>query len=62
VSWLAGGSAGGIVAMSFLFAVLSSVGDMLQITQGLPYAVINILLAGILFIVLGRRPVASAAR
>jgi general nucleoside transport system permease protein len=62
VSWLAGTSAGGIVAMSFLFAVLSSVGDMLQITQGLPYAVINILLAGILFIVLGRRPVASTAR
>ena len=62
VSWLAGASAGGIVAMSFLFAVLSSIGDMLQITQGLPYAVINILLAGILFIVLGRRPVASAAR
>jgi general nucleoside transport system permease protein len=62
VSWLAGASASGIVAMSFLFAVLSSVGDMLQITQGLPYAVINILLAGILFIVLGRRPVASAAR
>ena len=62
VSWLAGTSAGGIVAMSFLFAVLSSVGDMLQITQGLPYAVINILLAGILFIVLGRRPVASATR
>lgn len=62
VSWLAGTSAAGIVAMSFLFAVLSSVGDMLQITQGLPYAVINILLAGILFIVLGRRPAASAAR
>jgi len=62
VSWLAGTSATGIVAMSFLFAVLSSVGDMLQITQGLPYAVINILLAGILFIVLGRRPVASVAR
>ena len=62
VSWLAGDVAGGIVAMSFLFAVLSSVGDMLQITQGLPYAVINILMAGILFIVLGRRPVASAAR
>jgi general nucleoside transport system permease protein len=62
VSWLAGMSAGGIVAMSFLFAVLSSVGDILQITQGLPFAVINILMAGILFIVLGRRPVGSAAR
>jgi hypothetical protein len=35
---------------------------MLQITQGLPFAVINILMAGILFIVLGRRPVGSAAR
>ena len=62
VSWLAGTSAGGIVAMAFLFAVLSSVGDMLQITQGLPYAVINILMAGILFIVLGRRPARSGGR
>src|SRR5271168_4463070 len=62
VSWLANASAGGIIVMSFLFAVLSSVGDMLQITQGLPFAVINILMAGILFIVLGRRPVGSAAR
>jgi ABC-type uncharacterized transport system permease subunit len=62
VAWLAGTSAGGIVAMSFLFAVLSSVGDILQITQGLPYAVINILMAGILFSVLGRRPLASVAR
>jgi ABC-type uncharacterized transport system permease subunit len=61
VAWLAGTGAGGILAMSFLFAVLSSVGDMLQITQGLPYAVINILMAGILFIVLGRRPIRSAA-
>ena len=33
----------------------------LQITQGLPYAVINILMAGILFIVLGPRPAGSAA-
>ncbi len=62
VSWLAGTSPGGILAMSFLFAVLSSVGDMLQITQSLPYAVINILMAGILFIVLGRRPARSAGR
>jgi general nucleoside transport system permease protein len=56
VSWLAGGSAGGIVLTSFLFAVISSVGDILQITQGLPYAVINILMALILFIVLARHP------
>jgi len=62
VSWLAGTTAAGIVVMSFLFAVLSSVGDILQITQGLPFAVINILMAGILFIVLGRRPARSAVR
>lgn len=61
VAWLAGTGAGGILAMSFLFAVLGSVGDMLQITQNLPYAVINILMAGILFIVLARRPVGRAA-
>jgi simple sugar transport system permease protein len=48
--------------MSFLFALISSVGDILQITQGVPYAVVNILMAVILFIVLGRQPVGSAAR
>src|SRR5271169_4349334 len=62
VSWLAGTSASGIVLMSFLFALISSVGDILQITQGVPYAVVNILIAVILFIVLGRQPVGSAAR
>ena len=56
VSWLAGTSAIGILLMSFLFAVLSSVGDILQITQGLPFAVVNILMSTILFVVLGRRP------
>jgi ABC-type uncharacterized transport system permease subunit len=60
VAWLAAGSAAGILFMSFLFAVISSVGDILQITQGLPYAVINILLALILFVVLARRPVGDA--
>jgi ABC-type uncharacterized transport system permease subunit len=62
VAWLAGTSAIGIVVMSFLFAVISSIGDMLQITQGLPYAVINILMAVILFIVLGQRPMGKAAK
>jgi general nucleoside transport system permease protein len=62
VAWLAGNTATGIVLMSFLFAVISSVGDILQITQGLPFAVINILMALILFIVLARRPYRSAAR
>jgi simple sugar transport system permease protein len=62
VAWLAGNSARGIVLMSFLFAVISSIGDILQITQGLPFAVINILMAMILFIVLARRPHGSSAR
>jgi ABC-type uncharacterized transport system permease subunit len=62
VSWLAGTSASGIVTMSFLFALISSVGDILQITQGVPYAVVNILMAVILFIVLSRQSIGSAAR
>ena len=41
--------------MAFLFAVVSSIGDILQITQGVPYAVVNVLMAVILFIVLGQR-------
>jgi simple sugar transport system permease protein len=43
--------------MAFLFALVSSVGDMLQITQGVPYSVVNILMSAILFSVLcgGRR-------
>ena len=48
--------------MAFLFAVISSVGDILQITQGLPFAVVNILMAVILFIVLGRQPARSTGR
>jgi simple sugar transport system permease protein len=62
VSWLAGTSPVGIVTMSFLFALISSVGDILQITQGLPYAVVNILMAVILFVVLGRQNIGSTAR
>jgi hypothetical protein len=48
--------------MAFLFAFISSVGDILQITQGLPFAVINVLMAVILFIVLGRQPAGSSPR
>ena len=62
VAWLAGGSAIGIVIMAFLFAVVSSVGDFLQITQGTPYAVINLLMALVLFIVLGQRNLTGGAR
>ena len=55
ISWLAGGDALGILLMSLLFAVITSAGDILQITQGLPYAVVNILMAMILFVVLATR-------
>ena len=62
VAWLAGGDAIGIVVMAFLFAVVSSVGDILQITQATPYAVINLLMALVLFIVLGQRNPTGGAR
>jgi simple sugar transport system permease protein len=54
IAWLAGGRPVGMVLMAFLFAVLTSAGDILQISQGLPYSVVNILLAMILFVVLSR--------
>jgi ABC-type uncharacterized transport system permease subunit len=54
IAWLAGGRPLGMLFMAFLFAILTSAGDVLQISQGLPYSVVNILLAMILFIVLGR--------
>jgi general nucleoside transport system permease protein len=62
IAWLAGGNPLGILIMTFLFAIITSVGDILQITQGLPYAVVNILMAVILFVVLGRRAVRRASR
>ncbi len=62
VAWLAGGDAFGIVLMAFLFAVVSSVGDILQITQSTPYAVVNLLMALVLFIVLGERNPIRGAR
>jgi ABC-type uncharacterized transport system permease subunit len=54
ISWLAGGNPVGIVLMAFLLSIIASGGTILQITQGLPYAVVNILMALILFIVLAR--------
>lgn len=60
IAWLARGKPLGIVFMTFLFAVITSAGDTLQITQRVPYAVINILLAMILFIVLARQSRRSA--
>jgi ABC-type uncharacterized transport system permease subunit len=62
VAWLAGTSAMGIAFTSLLFAIIASTGDILQLTQGLPYAVINILMALILFIVLAERTAGSSKR
>jgi simple sugar transport system permease protein len=55
ISWMAGGSPAGIVAASFLLAVITAGGDVLQMTQALPGSVVNILMAIVLFVVLGRR-------
>jgi simple sugar transport system permease protein len=52
VAWLAGPSVTKTILMALLFAFISSVGDVLQITQSVPFAVVNILMAAILFSVL----------
>lgn len=62
ISWLAGGRPLGILFMAFLLAIITSAGDTLQITQGLPYAVVNILLALILFLVLARQPLRGGSK
>ena len=54
ISWLALHHPLGIVGMAFLLAVIALGGDTLQITQSMPYASVNILMALILFTVLGR--------
>ena len=54
ISWLSFGNPVGILLVSFLVAVVTTGGNMLQLTQGVPYAVINILLALSLYIVLAR--------
>jgi general nucleoside transport system permease protein len=55
ISWMAGGRPLAIVAAAFLLAVITAGGDILQMTQALPASVANILMAVILFVVLGRR-------
>ncbi|HWR66474.1 MAG TPA: ABC transporter permease [Bellilinea sp.] len=54
ISWLAGGDPLGILLMAFVVSVIMTGGNMLQITIGLPYAVINLLLAFSLFVVLAK--------
>jgi simple sugar transport system permease protein len=54
ISWMAGGDPLGMVASAFLLAIIISGGDILQMTQGLPGSAVHILMALILFVVLGR--------
>jgi simple sugar transport system permease protein len=52
ISWLAGHNPRLIIPMTFLLAVLSVGGDVLQITQGLPYALVNVMSAVLMILVL----------
>jgi simple sugar transport system permease protein len=54
ICWLAGGEPLGIILMSFVVAVITTGGNLLQLTRDLPYAAINILLALTLFVVLAK--------
>lgn len=54
ISWLAGGDPLGILLMAFVVSVIMTGGTLLQISVGLPYAVINLLLAFTLFVVLAK--------
>lgn len=54
ISWMAGGHPAGIVAAAFVLAIITAGGDILQMTQALPGSVVNILMAVLLFVVLGR--------
>ncbi len=54
IAWLAFGDPLGILLMSAVVAIITTGGNLLQLTRDLPYAVINILLAFTLFIVLAR--------
>jgi ABC-type uncharacterized transport system permease subunit len=52
---MAGADPLGILAAAFLLAIITSSGDILQMSHGLPGSVVNILMALILFVVLSRR-------
>lgn len=62
ISWLTAGHPLGILVMSLALSVITSGGDILQITQGVPYAVVNVLNALILFVVLARPTLSLGGR
>jgi general nucleoside transport system permease protein len=55
IAWMTRGHPLGIVVASFGLAVITAGGDILQMTQALPGSAVNILMAVMLFVVLGRR-------
>jgi general nucleoside transport system permease protein len=55
VAWMTRGHPVGIVVASFGLAVITAGGDILQMTQALPGSAVNILMAVMLFVVLGRQ-------
>jgi ABC-type uncharacterized transport system permease subunit len=59
---MAGGNPLGILAAAFLLSVVTAGGDILQMTQAIPGAVVNILMALILFVILARRSGKGAAK
>jgi simple sugar transport system permease protein len=54
ISWLSFGNPVGIFVTSFIVSIILTGGNLLQLTSGIPYAIINILLAFTLFVVLAR--------
>jgi simple sugar transport system permease protein len=54
ISWMSFGDPLAILVTSFVVSMIFTGGNMLQLTSGIPYAVINILLALTLFVVLAR--------
>ncbi len=54
ISWLSFGDPVGILVTSLVVSIIISGGNLLQLTSGIPYAVIDILLAFTLFVVLAR--------
>jgi ABC-type uncharacterized transport system permease subunit len=43
------------VGAAFVLAVVTAGGDILQMTQALPGSIVNVLMAVVLFVVLGRQ-------
>jgi simple sugar transport system permease protein len=62
VSWLAAHNPLTIVLMSLLLAVIIAGGDSLQLSQNLPFASVNLLMALTLFVVLALRGRSEAKR